>query len=52
MQIRNVPSSVQSELNNIFLVAIWYAQDVKKYGYDKMLWPTVDDLKRLESVDG
>lgn len=52
MQIRNLPSTVQAQLNNIFLVGLWYAQDVKKYGYDKVLRPVVDDLKRLESVEG
>jgi hypothetical protein len=35
-----------------FLVGIWYTQDARKYGYDHILCPAVNDLKRLASAEG
>ena len=39
MTIRNAPVAVHSQLNNIFLVGLWYYEDVKKYGHNKILRP-------------
>ena len=50
--IVNVPPEYNSKLSSIFLLALWYAADVEKYGYDKILRPIVDQLKELESEDG
>jgi hypothetical protein len=53
MIIQNFPSEAQSKLSQVFLVAIWHAQDVKTHGgYDKILSPVVQDLKKLESDEG
>jgi hypothetical protein len=52
MCIKNAPSQSQAQLNNIFLVALWYTEDVKKYGYRQILGPVVKDLKQLESDEG
>jgi hypothetical protein len=52
MQVRNVLLHAQAQLHNIFLVALWYAQDVKNYGYSKILRPIDEDLKRLASDEG
>ena len=37
--IRNVPNKYLSKTKSIFLVGLWYALDVKRYGYDKLLEP-------------
>jgi hypothetical protein len=50
--VQNFPSECQSKLSNIFLVAMWYAMDVKKYGYDQILAPVINSLKQLESEQG
>jgi hypothetical protein len=52
MIVKNVSVNVLSRLENIFLVGLWYAQDVRKYGYERILRPVVDDLKRLASPEG
>jgi hypothetical protein len=52
MCIRNVSAECQAQLDNIFLIALWYAADVKKYGYNRILEPIVKDLKQLESDEG
>lgn len=49
MQLHNFPVKYLSKLNSIFLVGLWYAHDVKMYGYDKLLRPVVEALKQLES---
>lgn len=33
-------------------MALWHAQDVKTYGYDKILQPVLNSLLQLESDDG
>ena len=38
-----------SALINIHLVALFHAEDVKKYGFDPILQPLIDDIKVLES---
>lgn len=34
---------------NIHLVALFHTEDVKKYGFDRILQPLIDDIKILES---
>lgn len=34
---------------NIHLIALFHAQDVKKYGFDPILEPLIRDIKILES---
>jgi len=50
--VRNVPNSYLSKLNSIFMVGLWYALDVKRYGYDKLLEPLFKELQLLESEAG
>lgn len=50
--IQNFPPQLNSCLNNIFLLAVAYTEDIKKYGINKILKPLVDDLKLLESDEG
>jgi hypothetical protein len=52
MTLQNFPPEYQSQLTSVFLVALWYGQDVKTYGYDKILEPVVNCLMRLESGSG
>lgn len=46
--VQNFPGELQSRLSSIFLVALWYAQDVKTYGYENILEPVINSLKQLE----
>lgn len=50
--IQNFPLQMNSALNNIYILAICYKSDIKKYGFDAILKPFVDDLKMLESEAG
>ncbi len=51
--VQNFPGECQSKLSSIFLIALWYAIDVKKYqGYDNMLAPVINSLLQLESENG
>ena len=50
--IANVPPEFNSKASSIFLAALWFAADVKKYGYEKILEPVVKQLKQLESEVG
>lgn len=52
MVVRNFPARYLSKLNTIFLLGLWYAHDVKTYGYDKLMRPIVDALKMLETDVG
>ncbi|CAI5662779.1 unnamed protein product [Oreochromis niloticus] len=47
--LRNLPPKLNSALMNIHLVALFHAEDVKKYGFDPILQPLIDDIKFLES---
>ena len=47
--LRNLPPKLNSALINIHLVALFHAEDVKKYGFDPILQPLIDDIKVLES---
>jgi hypothetical protein len=41
-----------SKLDNIFILALCYNTDVKKYGFDKILRPFIEEMKQLESDEG
>lgn len=43
--LRNLPPKLNSALMNIHLVALFHAEDVKKYGFDPILQPLIDDVK-------
>lgn len=47
--LRNLPPRYNSVLMNIHVVALFHSQDLKKYGFDDILKPLVDDLKILET---
>jgi len=47
--LRNLPPKFNSRLMNIHLIALFHAQDVKKYGFDPILEPLIRDIKILES---
>lgn len=50
--IGNISPQYNSKTSSIFLIGLWYAQDVKVYGYDKILEPIVTELKYLETDHG
>jgi len=50
--IGNISPQYNSKTSSIFLISLWYAQDVKVYGYDKILEPMVRELQDLESDHG
>lgn len=39
--VRNLPPKVNSRLMNIHLIALFHAQDLKKYGFDPILEPLI-----------
>jgi hypothetical protein len=43
---------LNSKLDNIFILAMSYNTDLKKYGFDKVLRPFVEEMKKLESENG
>lgn len=47
--IRNLPSYLNSELKNIHLLGLAYAQDIKKYGFNVVLRQFVNEMELLES---
>lgn len=47
--LRNFPPQFNSVLSNIHLCALFHSQDIKTYGFDKILEPLISDLKVLES---
>lgn len=46
--LRNLPPKFNSVLMNIQLLLLFHTADIKKYGFDVILKPLVDDLKCLE----
>ena len=48
--LKNLPPKYNSSLSSINLVALWYAEDVKKYGYNAILKHIVKDINILSSV--
>lgn len=47
--LKNLPPKFNSALMNIHLVALCYTEDLKKYGFDKILKPLISHLKILET---
>jgi len=47
--LRNLPPKFNSALINIHLVSLFHTEDLKKYGFDPILQPLIDDIKTLES---
>lgn len=50
--IQNLPNSINSSLEGIFILSVAYTLDIKKYGFKKILCPFFNDLKLLETDDG
>jgi hypothetical protein len=50
--IQNMPRYLKSKLDNIFVLAFCYSEDMKKYGVNQILTPFVEDMKCLESDAG
>ncbi|CAI5671395.1 unnamed protein product [Oreochromis niloticus] len=46
--LKNLPPKVNSVLMNVHLAALFYTEDLKKYGFEEILKPLIDDLKILE----
>lgn len=46
--LRNLPPKCNSVLMNIHVVALFHSQDLRKYGFDEILKPLIDDVKTLE----
>ena len=47
--LRNLPPKFNSALMNIHLVALFHTEDLKKYGFNPILEPLINDIKALES---
>lgn len=47
--LRNLPPNFNSAVMNIHLVALFHSEDVKKYSFDPILQPLIDDIRTLES---
>lgn len=50
--IQNLPSQINSELSSIHVLAMCTDVDVKKYGFEKILAPFIEELRLLESNTG
>lgn len=48
--LRNFPDYVNSELNNIHLLALFHTEDAKKYGLNSILKHIIPDIKILETL--
>ncbi|XP_078487842.1 uncharacterized protein LOC144745800 [Ciona intestinalis] len=48
--ILNIPPMYRSKLPSIFLIAVAYTRDIKKFGIDTVLLPIVNDLNNLSST--
>ena len=47
--LRNLSPKLNSVLMNIHLVALFHSEDLKKYGFDPILKPLLNDLTMLEA---
>ena len=47
--IDNLPSHLQTYSPNIFLLSLCYSADIKKYGFDPILFDFIKDLNTLET---
>ena len=50
--LQNVPVHMNSGMNTVFLLAVCYASDLKKFGFQPILEPFIDEIKKLESEAG
>ncbi|KAJ8039915.1 hypothetical protein HOLleu_14068 [Holothuria leucospilota] len=50
--IQNFPKHLNSAMQNIHLLAVCFAADLKKYGFDPILQPFIREMKQLESDEG
>lgn len=48
----NFSNEIRSKLDAIFLLAVVKTSHLKKYGFDEILKPLLEDLKKLASEDG
>lgn len=47
-RIQNVPALMNSKLGSIHTACTDYKEDIKKYGFEKLLRPLLRDLKKIE----
>lgn len=50
--IQNLPFNLNSSMNSIFILAVCYTSDIKKYGFQPILDPFIKEVKQLESDSG
>lgn len=50
--LENFPKEINSKLSNIFLLALCYAEDIKKYSMNAVLKEFIAEMKILESDEG
>ncbi|XP_070526162.1 uncharacterized protein [Cardiocondyla obscurior] len=50
--IQNIPACINSDLGSIHVLLLCTDVDVKKYEFDRILSPFLNDLQKLESDDG
>lgn len=50
--LKNLPPRFNASLGNIHLLAMCNCVDIKKYGFDPILAPFMEELHKLESDDG
>ncbi len=46
--IQNLPLTINSSMNSVFLLAVCYTTDIKKYGFQPILDPFIKEVKQLE----
>lgn len=51
-QIDNLPCHMNSELSSIHVLLLCCHEDIKKYGFHRVLEPFLSDLKKLEKEEG
>ncbi|XP_041823596.1 uncharacterized protein LOC121628577 [Melanotaenia boesemani] len=47
--LKNLPPKMNSVLMNVHLAVLFYTEDLKKYGFEEILKPLIDDLEILET---
>jgi hypothetical protein len=50
--IQNLPFTINSSMNSVFLLAVCYTSDIKKYGFQPILDPFIKEVKQLDSDNG